>query len=73
MPYKRDSIVYPHFSHYRPGTQGIIIAQFDGDPDLYSVDTGSSGNAAMASVKQMYLVDYDRLPDTVTYYENVED
>jgi hypothetical protein len=69
VPFKSDNTEYTGFSHYRAGARRIVIATFDGDADLYSVDDGINPSVAIEEIKRMYRVGYDREPELIVGYD----
>lgn len=59
---------YDGFSPYRAGDTRIIIATFDGEADLYGIDTGINPHDAIESLKKYYQRGYDRLPELIVAY-----
>lgn len=64
--------VYEGFSHWTSGAEVIAVATFEGEADLYAVESGREVRAKI-EIERLYKDDYDRGPELLTIYRKVED
>lgn len=73
MPYvlrDGDTVLatFDGFSPYRGKTDRIVLATFDGEPDLYDVDKGADLADVIVSINRKYDYDYSREPESIAIY-----
>jgi len=76
MPYiiRSDDVVLGHYSGYSPyrgKTDRIVLATFDGEPDLYDVDEGADLADVIVEINRKYNDDYSREPESVAIYQKI--
>lgn len=75
MPYpvtigSEPTKVFDGFSPFKPNCLRVVVAVYDGDPDLYAADDGASDEAVAQSVRQYYewLIGVDGHVSSVAVY-----
>lgn len=66
-PHQQD---YKGFSRWTGKADRIVIAHFDGEPDLYDVDAGAALAEVREEIERFYRRDFDRGPESINFYVN---